>query len=321
MILHFTISEYHFPTNCTPYVCSCDTLFKIIKSWQHFHFSQKCAQSRNPSPLTVICKFQIWQNNFPWYKDAPAETWWLVHAHFNREYYKVRYWADTEISRGAIIHNDILKLMQQTLNYEPMKYMIYKGCDSMLRGQIHWKVWKSWQGMQDLIILLWMRWEPSDFPDKSNNTKPLNTNPAPPPHQSQSQTNQQTHSCTHCQIHLIQTSLHFLPCLHLDNHWPLTSTHRNGFGKTNAAWWPVNTWLPQMSSLWDPMMKSSWLFGQQAPSKCKYLSTLQLIQVCYLCHCLITWCWIFNSSLCFYRKDPLSLQVTQVLTIDVIVMT
>ena len=33
MILHFTISEYHFPTNCTAYVCSCDTLFKIIKSW------------------------------------------------------------------------------------------------------------------------------------------------------------------------------------------------------------------------------------------------------------------------------------------------
>ena len=48
--------------------------------------------------------------------------------------------------------------------------------------------------------------EPSDFPDKSNNTKPLHTNPAPPPHPSQSQTNQQTHSCHTCQIHLRQTS-------------------------------------------------------------------------------------------------------------------
>ena len=64
LILHITISEYHFPTNCALYVCSCDTLFKIIKSWQCFHFSQKCTQIRNPSPLTMICKFQIWQKNF-----------------------------------------------------------------------------------------------------------------------------------------------------------------------------------------------------------------------------------------------------------------
>ena len=59
LILHVTISEYHFPTNCALYVSSCDTLFKIIKSWQCFHFSQKCTQIRNPSPLTMICKFQI----------------------------------------------------------------------------------------------------------------------------------------------------------------------------------------------------------------------------------------------------------------------
>ena len=32
------------------------------------------------------------------------------------------------------------------------------------------------------------------------------------------------------------------------------------------------------------------ILGQQAPSKCKYLSTVQLNQVCYLSHCLITWC-------------------------------
>ena len=44
LILHITISEYHFPTNCTLYVSSCDTLFKIVKSWQCFHFSQKCTQ-------------------------------------------------------------------------------------------------------------------------------------------------------------------------------------------------------------------------------------------------------------------------------------
>ena len=110
MILHFTISEYHFPTNCAPYVCSCDTLFKIIKSWQHFHFSQKCIQSRNPSPLTVICKFQIQQNNVHGTRmllqkpdDLPMPT--LIGN------ITVRYWADTEISREAIIHNNILKLM------------------------------------------------------------------------------------------------------------------------------------------------------------------------------------------------------------------
>ena len=101
LILHITISEYHFPTNCTLYVCSCDTLFKIVKSWQHFHFSQKCTQIRNPSPLTVICKFQISTKELPWYKDAPVETRRLARAHFNREYYKVRHWADREIFRGA----------------------------------------------------------------------------------------------------------------------------------------------------------------------------------------------------------------------------
>ena len=47
-------------------------------------------------------------------------------------------------------------------------------------------------GFDNLIVNVL---EPSDFPDKSNNTKPLHTNPAPPPHPSQSQTNQQTHSC------------------------------------------------------------------------------------------------------------------------------
>ena len=53
------------------------------------------------------------------------------------------------------------------------------------------EVLTGYAGFDNLIVNVP---EPSDFPDKSNNTKPLHTTPAPPPHPSQSQTNKQTHS-------------------------------------------------------------------------------------------------------------------------------
>ena len=53
------------------------------------------------------------------------------------------------------------------------------------------EVLTGYSGFDNLIVAVT---EPSDFPDQSNNTKPLHTNPPSPPHPSQSQTNQQTHS-------------------------------------------------------------------------------------------------------------------------------
>ena len=74
----------------------------------------------------------------------------------------------------------------------PWSTMIYKGLQQYVAGTDSLKsleVLTGYAGFDNLIV---NALEPSDFPDKSNNTKPLHTNPAPAPHPSQ--TNQQTHS-------------------------------------------------------------------------------------------------------------------------------
>ena len=74
-------------------------------------------------------------------------------------------------------YNDLQRVLQYVVGTDSLKSL---------------EVLTGYAGFDNLIVNVP---EPSDFPDKSNKTKPLHTNPAPPPHPSQSQTNQQTHSC------------------------------------------------------------------------------------------------------------------------------
>ena len=73
-------------------------------------------------------------------------------------------------------YNDLQRVQQYVMGTDSLKSL------EVLRG---------YSGFDHLIVAAL---EPSDFPDQSNNTKPLHTNLPPPPHPSQSQTNQQTHS-------------------------------------------------------------------------------------------------------------------------------
>ena len=142
----------------------------------------------------------------------------------------------------------------------PWSTMIYKGCDSMLWGQIHWKVWKSWQGMQVLIILLWMRQNHLTFLTKAIILNLFTqTKHHHPTHPSPKQISKLIHT-THHQIHLIQTSLHFLPCLHLNNHWCPHKYQQKWLWQDQCHMMTCWHLVTSMSSLQDPMIKSSWLF-------------------------------------------------------------
>ena len=130
----------------------------------------------------------------PSYKDAPLETQHLACAHFNRKYYKVRYWADREISRGAIIQHDILQLMQKTLNYEPMKYNDLQRVWQYVSGPESLKSLEVLTGSSGFDQIVVNAPEPSAFPNQTNQSKAVHNNPLPPPPPPQSQTIQHSHS-------------------------------------------------------------------------------------------------------------------------------
>ena len=149
------------------------------------------------------------------------------------------------------------------------------------------EVLTGYSGFDNLIV---NAPELSDFPDKSNNTKPLHTNPAPPPHPSQSQTNQQTHS-HHTSSNSSNTNQPTLPAMSSFEQ-PLTPSQvPTGMALARLMLHDDPSPLGYLDV--KPLGSNDEVldyFEQQAPSKCKYLSTVQLIQVCYLSHCLITWC-------------------------------